>query len=111
MPRRQKQQEAGKELGEANLSKIERPPGNFINLPGNGDRLHLEGEDDEASRHNIDHEIRMRESRVSANAGAFGSRHRVLSLSQLEELRAQRKFGSELLREVFAAVSPAEMGT
>ena len=42
MPGEEKKHEAGSELGEANVAEVERAPGDFVHLPSDGDRLHLE---------------------------------------------------------------------
>ena len=46
----QKQQHAGKKLGQADQPEIQRPPGDLVDLPSHGDRLHLQRGHDKKSR-------------------------------------------------------------
>ena len=57
----EKEQNAGKELREADEAKVQRALGDFVNLPADGDRLHFGGQDDAESRHLIEPKGRIGE--------------------------------------------------
>jgi hypothetical protein len=53
----EKQDEAGSELGQADVSEIERALGDFVDLPSDGYGLHLERYDDEEAREGVADEV------------------------------------------------------
>jgi hypothetical protein len=57
----EKQHEAGRKLGQADVSEIERALGDFVDLPSHGDGLHLERHDDEEARERVGDEVGMGE--------------------------------------------------
>ncbi len=61
----QKQDKAGRELGEADVSEVEGAIGSGIDLPAHGHRLHLQRHDDEEARKSVADEVGMSEGDAS----------------------------------------------
>src|SRR5215813_8183660 len=72
--RDEKENDAGKELREANKTEVERALGDFVDLPADGDGLHFHGEHDETARRlkNRERGVAERSPRVVARVYAFG---------------------------------------
>ncbi len=49
VPRHQKQQHSWQKLHQPRQSQVQRPPGNLVDLPAHGHRLHLRAKDDAKS--------------------------------------------------------------
>src|SRR5580658_319316 len=76
--RNEKEKDARQELRQAYESKVERPLGDFINLPAHRDRLHLVGEDNAEARSLEKYKTRILERDAAGGGGVFGFGHRPL---------------------------------
>ena len=65
MTRQEEEHDAGEELRQADEAEVEGALGDFVDLPANGNGLHLRGEDDEEARHLKHQEARILESGAS----------------------------------------------
>ena len=61
MPRDQKQQDARRELGQPHQAQVERPLRDFVDLPADRDRLHLEAGYDQKTSQLVKRKVRIRE--------------------------------------------------
>src|ERR1022692_1047205 len=75
MSGKQKQNEAGSKLGQTDISEIERPPRDLVNLPSDGDRLHLQRKHDEEARQRVRDKVRMGEGDVAGKSRVFLGQH------------------------------------
>ncbi len=61
VPRDKKQQDARRELGQAHQAQVERPLGDFVDLPADRDRLHLQSGNDQKTSQLVEGKVRIRE--------------------------------------------------
>ena len=91
----QKQQNAGEKLRQSDETKIQRPFRDFIDLPADGDGLHLSGENDKETAQLEKNETRIRESNSSGGVEVLGCSHRILlchkSLARTRTARERNK--------------------
>ena len=73
-----KEDEAGSELGQADVSEIERALGDLVDLPADGYGLHLQRDDDEETRERVGDEVGMGEGDSPGQAGVLGGEHSLL---------------------------------
>src|ERR1700690_1385830 len=83
----EKEDEAGRELGETDVSEIERALGDFVDLPADGYGLHLERYHDEEARQRVADEVGMGEGDTAGQARVFGGEHSLLLCHKVEQHR------------------------
>jgi hypothetical protein len=64
VPGDEEEQDAGKKLCEADEAEVERSVRDFVDLPADGDRLHLERGHDEEARDLVEREVGIRERAI-----------------------------------------------
>src|SRR6266403_770025 len=86
----EKEKDSGKKLRETGEAKVQRAPGDFVDLPANRDRLHLGRSDDAEAGQLKMNKAGIAESNSRNRSGAFGTGHRQL-LCHKNNTRTRRR--------------------
>src|SRR5580692_177689 len=85
----EKEEDPGQELCQSHEPEIERPLGDFVDLPADRNRLHLVGEHDREAGRLEKHKTRILKRDAASACGVFGFGHRTL-LCHKNKLRSVR---------------------